>query len=173
MTLLTPRTARPSDEEMQRIMAAYGTQMKRVCYLYLHDVGLAEDAAQEAFIKIYKHFAAFRGECAEKTWIMRITVNVCRDMLRSSWQKKIDHSLTPEMLVLSSDAPGDDFAVLDAVMHLPAKLREVIILRYYQEMTLSDIAKALKLTRYMVNQRIKSAQDMLRKELKGWYFDEP
>ncbi len=169
----SPGTDRLTDDDMRRIMTEYGAQMKRVCYLYLKDAALAEDAVQEAFIKIYKHGASFRGESAEKTWIMRITINVCRDMLRTAWLRRIDRTRTPDMIPLKTDAPGDDFAVLDAVMQLPPKLREAVILRYYQEMTVKDIAQSLSVSRYTANHRIKAAQDALRTTLKGWYFDEP
>ena len=77
--------ARISEAEMERIMAQYGASVKRMCRLQLGDGHLAEDAAQETFIKVWRSGGGFRGECTEKTWILRIAINACRDIRRGAW----------------------------------------------------------------------------------------
>lgn len=84
---------RDEEEKLESLMATYGTQVKRLCCLYLRDASLAEDAAQETFIKAWRSLASFRGESSERTWLMRIAVNTCRDALRTSWFRRLDRAL--------------------------------------------------------------------------------
>ena len=74
-----------AEEQIRRLMESYGTAMLRMCYLSLQDVMLAEDAVQDSFLKAYQKWDTFRGECSEKTWLMRIAINTCRDYRRRAW----------------------------------------------------------------------------------------
>ena len=83
---------------LDRLVAEHQTALVRMCCLCLGDASLAEDAAQETFLKAYRALDGFRGECDEKTWLMRIAINTCRDMRRSRWTRHVDRRVTPEML---------------------------------------------------------------------------
>ena len=78
-----PGTVPDRDQEFDRLVDEYQGPVLRMCYLTLCDKTLAEDAAQETFLKIYRTMDSFRGECSEKTWIMKIAVRTCYDMNRS------------------------------------------------------------------------------------------
>ena len=80
----TAQSAAPPD--MERIVGAYGNAVLRMCFLYLKDSHLAEDASQETFLKVYRNYAQFDGTAGEKTWVMRIAINVCKRQLRSPWR---------------------------------------------------------------------------------------
>ena len=80
------------------LVERHRTALVRMCCLCLGDASLAEDAAQETFLKAYRALDSFRGECDEKTWLMRIAINTCRDMRRSRWTRHVDRRVTPEML---------------------------------------------------------------------------
>ena len=81
---------------LERLMAQYGTALLRMCCLYLRDYSLAEDAVQETFLKAYARLDSFRGDCSEQTWLMKIAINTCRDMLRSAWmRRRIERSSSP------------------------------------------------------------------------------
>ena len=83
-----------SHEELLALMVAqYEVALLRTCYMYLRDKGLAEDATQETFLKAYKALDTFRGESSEKTWLMRIAMNTCRDMKRNAWFRYMDRSV--------------------------------------------------------------------------------
>ncbi|EET85845.1 RNA polymerase, sigma-24 subunit, ECF subfamily [Clostridium carboxidivorans P7] len=77
------------NEEIKRLIRSYGNDVLRIAYIYLKDRYLAEDAFQEVFIKVYKNFDKFKNQSSEKTWIITITMNTCKDMLRISWFKKV------------------------------------------------------------------------------------
>lgn len=80
------------EQALTQLMHLYGDSIKRMCGVYLRDMGMADDAAQETFIKAYDHIDEWLdGEINnEKAWLMRIAINTCKDTLRSSWMRHID-----------------------------------------------------------------------------------
>lgn len=161
------------DGQLTRWMDTYGDEMVRLAYGVLKDSYLAQDAAQDAFVKAWKGRASFRGDCAEKTYLIRILMNTCRDYLRTSWMKRLDRRIAPEDLPEPyADAPMPDRTVIEAVLSLPVKLRRVILLRYWQQMKIREIGEALSLSPETVNKRLTRANQKLNSQLKGWYHDE-
>lgn len=153
---------------IRRMIGEHQTALLRLCYLYLHDVHLAEDAVQETFIKAYRTLDTFRSASSEKTWLTRIAMRTCCDMRRSFWFRRMDRRITPEMLPdQASEADEDESALTLAVMNLPRREREVVLLYYYQDMNMTDIADALGLTQPTVSYRLRRAREKLRQELEG------
>lgn len=160
-------------ERLTRMMQTHGDAIFRMCCLHLRDVHLAEDATQEAFLKAYRRMDSFRGECTESTWLTGIAINVCRDFLRTAWLRRVDRRV--DISLLPECAQADEYhdpTVISEVMRLPAKLREVILLRFYQGLTLRETADALHLGVSTVKQRQRRAGDILRQRLKEWYDEE-
>ena len=158
---------------LERMMREHGDAIFRMCCLQLRDVHLAEDAAQETFLKAYRRMDSFRGDCAEKTWLTGIAINVCRDFLRTAWLRRVDRSVEITQLPECAQAAEyHDPTVLTEVMRLPAKLREVILLRYYQGLTIHETADALGIGLSTVKARQKRANDTLRQRLKEWYDED-
>ena len=155
------------------IITRWERPLLRLCFAFLCDTALAEDAVQETFLKAWKSRDRFRGEAEEKTWLTRIAINTCKDMLKSSWAKHTDRSVTPDSLPEGS-VPFDerDDTVTRAVMSLPQKIKEVTLLHWYQGMTLNEMAKVLKLPRSTVNYRLKKAKAKLKEELEDWYHED-
>ena len=77
------------DKVIERLMNEYGNDVLRVSFIYLKDRQLAEDAFQEVFLRVYHKYNSFKHESSEKTWIIKITINICKDMLKSNWHKKV------------------------------------------------------------------------------------
>ena len=105
MAVITNENAR---QRLVRLVEQYQTDLLRLCYIQLHDTALAEDAVQETFIKAYRSFPVFRGDCSEKTWLMRIAVNTCRDMIHSAWFRHLDRRITPEQLPESCEQTDEE-----------------------------------------------------------------
>lgn len=119
------------DRTVEELIMQYQMPLLRLCYIQLKDRQAAEDAVQETFLKAYRNFETFRGECSLKTWLIRIAVNTCRDMQRSAWFRHTDRRVTPEMLPETGVQPDtEDYDLTAAVMSLPVKLRETVILYY-------------------------------------------
>ncbi len=156
--------------EIEELIDLYGDDVFRLCLSYLGDRQLAEDAFQETFLKAWKAKERFRGESSEKTWLASIAVNTCRDMLRSGWFRMRRKSAPiDELLDLAADAPtaAEDSPVRAAVLALPGKYREVIVLYYDQNMKLKEIAQLLRLSVNTVSTRLNRARKLLQKALKG------
>ena len=151
---------------IEEMMACHGDGIFRLCLMYLGDRQLAEDAFQETFVKAWRHRGTFRGESSEKTWLSRIAVNTCRDMLRSGWFRMMKRSEPIDtLLALAEPQQEEDAGVRDAVLSLPGKYREVIVLYYDQEMTMKEIAQALRLPVNSVSTRLRRARALLKKAL--------
>lgn len=156
----------PSDDRDQRLIQLvnqYQGLLLRMCFISLRDMELAKDATQDTFLKAYRSLDAFRGECSEKTWLLRIAVNTCRDMQRSAWFRHHDRRITPEDLPQAIRPPDDDddLDVLCHVMRLPPKLKEAVLLYYWQNMNVNEIAQTLGVTHSTVSARLKRAREKL------------
>ena len=161
-----PDSAR--EQTIERLILQYQTPLLRLCYVQLHDRTLAEDAVQETFLKAYKGFDQFRGDCRAKTWLVRIAVNTCRDFQRGGWFRHTDRRVTPEMLPIGTPEPDpEDYDLSLAVMKLPRKMREVILLYYYQDLNTEEIAETLGLAQSSVSNRLRKSREKLRKLLEG------
>ena len=73
------------EERIRQMIQTYEKDLLRLCRVYVKDAATAEDAVQETFVKAYRSLNRFRGESCEKTWLIRIAINVCKGYLRSPW----------------------------------------------------------------------------------------
>ncbi len=160
-------------EWVNELVTRWEKPLLRICYACLCDTALAEDALQETFFKAWKGYSRFRGDADEKTWLTRIAINTCRDLMKSAWARNTDRSVTPDLLPEGS-VPFDerDDTVTRAVLSLPQKLKEATLLHWYQGLKLEEMTKVLRLPRSTVNYRLKKAKAILKKELEDWYFED-
>ena len=160
-------------EWLEGALARWEKPILRLCFAYLGDTALAEDAVQETFFKAWKHYDRFRGEANEKTWLMRIAMNHCKDQLKSAWFRNNDRSVSTDSLPEGAIPFEErDDTVTRAVMSLPPKLKEVTLLRWYQGMALEEMVKVLRAPRSTVNYRLRKAKEMLKGKLEAWYDEE-
>lgn len=166
------------ENEIERLINSYGNDVLRVAYLYLKDKHLAEDVFQEVFIKVYKHYANFKGKSSEKTWILTITMNTCKDILRSAWIKRFIKFETDEMNTFEINqnyCSLDDKIInkiqyeelLKEVMNLPRKYKELIILYYYEDFSTAEISQILKMPEGTVRSRLFRAREKLKYSIDG------
>ena len=167
------RALRETDarEEIGRLMAEYGDGILRQCLLMLGDLSLAEDAAQETFVRAWKSYGGFRAEASEKTWLTAISANVCRNLLRSPWnRRRVDLSFLEGCPAGETEMPDD--TVVRAVLALPPKYRQVVVLYYYRDCSTGEIAQMLGIPQGTVSVRLKRARERLKPMLKEWYDEE-
>lgn len=157
--------------DIKKILDEYGNSVLRMCFIYLKDAHLAEDAVQDTFIKVYNNYSQFKGKSSEKTWIMRIAINVCKNYLRSSWWKRIDESAVLDNIPADENLVRDDTLLVE-VMKLSQKYKQVVLLFYYQDMRIREIAETLQIPESTVSVRLKRAREKLKLNLEGKYFEE-
>lgn len=165
----------PGPDNEKRLCALidqYERDLLHLCCVVLRDISMAEDAVQETFIKAYQHLDDFRGESSEKTWLYSIALNVCRDMRRSRWFRMLDRRVDIEQLSIPVEGVSDvSIALMEEILHLPHKYREVIFLFYYKDMKIAEIAHLLGAPASTIGDRLRKARLMLRKALKGGTAD--
>jgi len=161
-----PDNPSSNEEKITDLINAYQIPLKRMCCVWLKDAALAEDAVQETFLKAYAALSDFRGDCSEKTWLMRIAVNVCRNLRRGWWFNHVDRSVEIERLPEAA-VPFEekDDSLMDMISALPRHLREITLLYYYQDMNMSEISEALNLSVSAVSRRLEKARRQLRAQL--------
>lgn len=170
---MSPNNAQNDDQRFEQLVEQYQEEVLRICFLYLSDQTLAEDAVQETFLKVYRSMGTFRGNCSEKTWIMKIAMHACYDINRSGWFRMMNRRITPDMLPEPAAAGEEqDEELTLAVMQLPRKEREVLLLYYYQGMKVQEIAQALHLAHSSVSGRLKRGRERMKKLLEGSELDE-
>ena len=158
------------DRWLEQAMAQWEVSLLRTCYLLLRDVSLAEDAVQDTFVKAWQSYDSFRGEASEKSWLMRIAVNTCRDLRRGKWFLHVDRRIRMEDLPEPAVPFRErDDTVTRAILGLPDSLRQAVILRYYQGFPLQEVADLLGHSRRTIHYRLKKAERMLKGSLEEWY----
>lgn len=157
--------------DIERIIKEYGDSLLRMCMIYLKDRALAEDAVQDTFIKVYQKYHTFNKDSEEKTWIMRIAINTCKNYMRTSWFKRVKTGLDLE--TISEDEVDVSLLeqemqkqILQEVAELNYKYKEVIVLYYYQELSTKEIAKILGIKEGTVRVRLQRARQKLNVQLK-------
>lgn len=103
-----------------------------------------------------------RGLVNPKSWLFKIAVNTCRDVLRGSWRKRIDHTVVIDTLIDMQAAPQEDCDLLLDIAMLPPQYKDVILLRYYQGMTIHEIAQLVYCCESSVIRRLNNAYRLLR-----------
>ncbi len=139
----------------------WSADLVRFAYSYLLNHADAQDAVQDAFVSYMKHAPVFSDTEAEKAWLIRVTANKCKNMLRSGWFK----SREP----LSEELPADEESreVIRAMGKLPGKYRWPVHLHYYEGYSIAEIAQMLGAREATVGTWLSRGRELLRRELGG------
>ena len=159
-------------QRMTDMMNRYGTDIKRFCLLQLRDASQAEDAAQDVFIKAWRALDTFRGDSGEKTWLLRIAANTCRDYQRTGWFRFMDRRVTPEDMDHGAAFEFPDDSLSKAITALPALLRQAVTLRYFEELSIREMTQVLAVSEATAKRRVRKANAQLKRTLREWYEDE-
>ena len=155
-----------NEELFKKLVTQYGNSILRMCYMYLKDYQLAEDVTQETFLQVWNKYETFENKSSEKTWITRIAINRCKNGMRASWFKRISIEELPEIFENdSSEMILNKGTISLKIMKLPQKYREVILLYYYQELSVKEISAVLNQKETTILQRLKRARECLKPRL--------
>ena len=154
----------------------YADDVLRMAYFYLADRHKAEDVCQDVFVKLYTHGAAIEPG-KEKAWLLRVTVNACRDLWRGAWLRRVVLGApTLEIIPAQDDAieqREEKEEIMRAIYKLPAAFREAVLLHYYQGMGIAEIAQMLNLPEGTISSRLSRARKklevLLKEEAPGEY----
>lgn len=154
-----------SESEVNRAIDMYSDTVKRICMVHLKNYADTEDIFQNVFLKYVLASDVFENAEHEKAWIIRVTVNACKDLLKSFFRARTVS--IQELVELPEKISDEHKEVLDAVLSLPEKYRDVIYLHYYEGYSAVDISKILGKNVNTVYTLMARARKMLYVELGG------
>ena len=154
-----------SEQEANRAIERYADTVRRICMIHLKNHADTEDIFQNVFLKYVLSTTVFESEEHEKAWFIRVTVNACRDLLRSFFRSRTVPQ--EELEGVAAALPQERREVLDAVLSLPAKYRDAVYLHYYEGYTAPEIGKLLGKNTNTVYTLLTRARQLLREKLGG------
>ncbi|MGN0688530.1 MAG: RNA polymerase sigma factor [Oscillospiraceae bacterium] len=160
-------------EHISQLFSEHGDEILRLCFLYLRNREDAEDAAMEAFSRALSNADSFRGGSQPRTWLVRIAINVCKDMLKSGARRANQLSAPLEDIASNDELSQreDRLAVSTAISSLPPIYREAAVLHFYNGFTIKESAKIAGIPQTAMAFRIKRAKELLKKSLGEWFPD--
>lgn len=130
-----------SEQETERAIQQYSDTVRRLCMIHLKNHADTEDIFQTVFLKYVLSTVEFQSEEHERAWLIRVTLNACKDLLKSFF-----HSRTiplDELVDEPAALTPEHREVLQAVLALPAKYRDVVYLHYYEGYTAPELGRIL------------------------------
>lgn len=154
-----------SEQEISQAIDRYADTVQRLCMIYLKNQADTEDIFQNVFLKYATSTVAFESEEHEKAWLIRVTINACKDLLKSVFRSRtVSLEELPEA-VAAVDSESRE--VLEAVLSLPKKYRDVVYLHYYEGYPAPRIGEILGKKTNTVYTLLTRSRQMLREKLGG------
>ncbi|WP_097073346.1 sigma-70 family RNA polymerase sigma factor [Ureibacillus xyleni] len=153
--------------ELEEIIEKHGEYLYHLSFLYVKDRQLAEEVTQDTLMKYIVHRTNFRGDSSIKTYLTRILINCCHDKLRKRKRKTILNQILffrkSEPSIEKMYVQKEVYETLkDSVLALPLHYREVIILFYYEEFEVNEIANLLDVSPNTIRTRLRRARELLK-----------
>ncbi|XXM72387.1 sigma-70 family RNA polymerase sigma factor [Lysinibacillus sphaericus] len=176
MNMRQEEAGQGSDKEILiELMEQYGDMVLRIAYTYVKEKQLAEDISQEVFLKCYQSLHTFEQRSSYRTWLYRITVNTCKDYVKSwSFRHLIPTEAGALDIIHDADTVSGDVIsreersnLFQKVLRLPVGYREAVIFYYYEELSVEEIAKILDVKVNTVKTRLHRGRKRLMKTMKG------
>lgn len=145
-------------QNIESLFRTYKDDVYRLALSYTKSIQEAEDVCQTVFLKLVEQKEITPGK--ERVWLMQVTANTCRNLLRSAWWKR---TVPMEETLPAMDTQYTD--TWEKVMALPPKYRVMIYLRYYEELSTKEMAQLLHISQSNVTTRLTRARQMLKSAL--------
>ncbi len=133
--------------------------------IHLKNYADTEDIFQTVFLKYVLSSVSFENEEHEKAWFIRVTINACKDLLKSFFHSRV--TALEEIMEQPAELPPDDREVLEAVLSLPQKDRDVLYLHYYEGYTAPEISRMMGINVNTIYTLLTRSRQKLREKLGG------
>ena len=153
-----------SEEKVNAAIERYGDTVRRLCMVHLKNEADTQDIFQTVFLKYVLSSVRFESPEHEKAWLIRVTLNTCRDLLKSFFHSRV---LPLEAAAAACTSDPENSGVLQAVLSLPPKYKDVIYLHYYEDYTAPEIGRILGKNVNTVYTLLNRAKKLLREMLGG------
>ena len=154
-----------SEQEINRVIEQYSNMVRRLCMIHLKNYADTEDIFQTVFLKYALSSVIFESEEHEKAWFLRVTINACKDLLKSFFRNRTVP--LDELIEQPAEMPPDYREVLEAVLALPSKYKDAVYLHYYEGYTAPEISRILGKNVNTVYTLLNRSRQLLREKLVG------
>lgn len=155
----------------EQAVERFGPTLYRLAFSYCHNREDAEDVVQEVFVKYLRAEPDFDAEEDLKRWLMTVTANTCRDLLKSAWYKRGRPAQLLQELPYTDGHTDLRLEMGRALAALAPKYSQVVYLYYYEEYSVRDIAQILRLSETAVRSRLDRARKQLKRQLGGDWLE--
>ena len=159
-----------SEAEAKRAIECYADTVRRICFMHLKKTDDVEDAFQEVFLKYILREREFESHAHEKAWLIRVAINVCKDMLRNPFRKRVcsleDANIEPFTLQKNENE------LLDCILAMPVKYKDVIYLFYYEGYSAVEIAAIMHRKENTIYTWLDRARKQLKRQLESDLYGE-
>ena len=156
-------------EFQNAVINRYFNMVYKLALSQTKNIHNAEDVVQNVFLKFIQHSDNLKSGEHEKAWLIRVTLNECKSFFSTAWLRKTVPLDESEQLIVFDNEEKSD--VYYATLKLPPKYRAVIHLFYYEDMSISEIAKALRQKDSTIKTQLHRGRELLKKYLEGGYED--
>lgn len=136
----------------------YSKAVYSVCLLYLKNKADAEEAVTETFIRMMENMRVFETDSHEKAYLLRVAVNICKNLLKSGWRKNVIHD---EDVLMYMETSKEE-SIMEEILSLPPKYRVVIYMHYYQGYKAQEIADVMNISLSAVLSRLSRGRARLK-----------
>ena len=156
-----------NEQETIRAIERYSDTVRRLCAVHLKNDADTEDIFQTVFLKYVLSSVSFENDEHEKAWFIRVTINACKDLLKSFFRSR---TVSLDKVIEQPPELTEDYRdVLEAVFSLPQKYRDVVYLHYFEDYTAPQISSILGKNVNTVYTLLNRSKQMLREKLGGGY----
>ena len=156
-----------TDAEFEAFYERHWKYVYRLCFTYMKSSAEAEDCAEDVFVKVLTEGFEFNNEVHERKWLTVAAINLCKDRLKG-WKRKAVMPIDDEP-ELAAPEKEDRSDVLEAVLGLPNKYKDVVWLYYYEGYQTDEIAEILGSPPSTIRNRMRDARKLLKDKLGGEY----
>lgn len=154
-------------KDFRALLDKYQDMIYRIALNYTKNDADAQDICQETFLRLFRREISFESENLRRAWLIRVTINLSKNLLRSKWHRIMQEEFQPEMMTQNGpDAEPEGASVTEAMGRLSASDRTILHLYYYEEYGTDEIAKILEIRESAVRKRLSRARKRLAVQLK-------
>lgn len=154
-----------SETDVNRAIEKYADTVRRLCMIHLKNYADTEDIFQTVFLKYILSSVEFENEIHEKAWFIRVTINACKDLMKNFFRSRTVS--IQEVLEQPAPMASENREVLETVLSLPKKYREVVYLHYYEEFSAPEISRILGKNVNTIYTWLNRSKSLLKEKLGG------
>lgn len=155
------------NDKITETLEKYSDMVRRICFLYLKNNADVDDIFQEVFLKLLQRKTPFDSDEHEKAWLIRVTINKCKDVFKSFWHRNIDPIENTEIIFEEKT----DKELMQIVLTLPKKYKDVIYLYYYEGYSVPEMSRLLDKKENTIYSHLHRAKELIKERLEVYNHD--